>query len=63
MKYQAIIPFIPSMGTVSPINCDDKFYDTKEEQVLWQLNSMREHDGLSPFVHLPQGIKFVILEH
>lgn len=60
MKYTAIIPFIPDMGTVGNINnVYDKSTETKEEEVLWHLNKMREHDGLKPLKNLPQGVQFI----
>jgi len=48
-KYSAIVPFIPSMGSIDPITVSDKYGETKEQEVLWHLNKMREHDGQKPF--------------
>jgi|LakMenE18May11ns_1017448.scaffolds.fasta_scaffold8636737_2 hypothetical protein len=62
MKYRAIIPFIPSMGSVSPITCTDYPSESKEENLLWHLNKMREHDGLSPLKNLPKSVKWEIIE-
>lgn len=59
-KYTAHFPFIPSMGTVSPISgLSDKPSETKEEEALWHLNSARAHDGQGKLRHLPRGTKFV----
>lgn len=62
MKYKAIIPFIPDMGSISPINCSSSPMETKEENLLWDLNSMRDHDGLERWEELPKGIKYIPLD-
>jgi hypothetical protein len=62
MKYKAIIPFIDDMGSISPIFCQSSSMETKEENLLWDLNSMRRHDGLKELEKLPKGIKFVKIE-
>jgi len=59
MKYKAIIPFIDDMGSISPINCSSSPMETKEENLLWDLNKMREHDGQEPLTKLPKGVKFI----
>jgi hypothetical protein len=53
MRYKAIIPFIDDMGSISPINCSSSPMETKEEDLLWYLNSMRQHDGLKPLEKIP----------
>lgn len=58
MKYVAKIPFIEDMGTISPLVVSDSFGETKEENALWHINSMRKHDGLEPLEQLPYGVKF-----
>ena len=60
MKYTAKIPYIDDMGSVSPVcGVYDKPSESKEEEVLWYLNRMREHDGLKPLKHLPVGVVFI----
>lgn len=49
MRFRATLPFIDSLGTVSPINCTETSITTKEQDLLWHLNHMREHDGLRPW--------------
>jgi len=58
MKYIATIPFIPSMGSVSPIVCNHSPHESREENLLWDLNKMREHDGLRPMKSIPAGVKW-----
>lgn len=58
MNYRVEKSFIPSMGSISAFDVTETRYETKEEQALWQINSMRRHDGLEPFKRLPKGIKF-----
>jgi hypothetical protein len=62
MKYKAIIPFIPDMGSISPIICSSSPSETKEENLLWYLNSMREHDNLRARKSIPKGVKFIEIE-
>ena len=59
MKYKAIIPFIDDMGSISPISVSSSPMETKEENLLWDLNSMRDHDGLRPLEEIPRGVKFI----
>jgi hypothetical protein len=61
IKYKALFPFIPDMGSVSPIIVWDKTFETKEEEALWHLNGMREYDGLIPLDELPEGTTFQVL--
>lgn len=59
MKYYvAYIPFIPELGSVSPIVCSENSNWTKEEDVLSTLNNMRDHDGIPHRKSLPNGVKF-----
>ena len=63
MKYKAIIPFIDDMGTVPTFIVSNKISETKGQEALWHLNSMREHDGLKPMKKLPYGTKFEPIEY
>lgn len=47
------------MGSISDINVSDSPMETKEENLLRHLNSMRDHDGLEHLKKLPKGIKFI----
>lgn len=45
-KYHNI--YSDSLGSISPITCSDKAMESADEEFLWHINSMREHDGLPP---------------
>ena len=60
-KYRAIVPFIPDMGSVSPTICRDTFHESRKESLLWELNKMREHDGLRPLKRIPAGVKWELV--
>lgn len=57
-KYRMEATFIPDMGSVSAMYVQEMRYETKEEQALWQINSMRRHDGLPELDELPDAIRF-----
>jgi len=61
-KYICKVPFIPSMGSISPFTVNDSFGESKQEQALWQINSMRDHDGLRHLTKLPTGTTFTKTE-
>ena len=58
-KYKVSFPFAPDMGSISPMIVNDYPMETKEENALWHLNSMRDHDGLPHRKSLSKGTKFV----
>lgn len=58
MKFIAKTPFIDDMGTVPDFKVSDKPLETKEEELLWHINSMRLHDGLNKLKQLPVGVVF-----
>ena len=60
-KYKAIIPFIPSMGSVTPIICSHSAHESRNEALLWDLNHMRDHDGLRHLKNVPAGVKWEYL--
>lgn len=57
-KYRATVPFIDDMGSISPIIVSESDYESKQENLLWHINSMRDHDGLPHLDELPKGVKF-----
>lgn len=58
MKYKATIPFIPDMGSISPLIVSNYYGKTIRGDTLWHINSMRDHDGLPHLDKLPRGVKF-----
>jgi len=61
-RYRVEKCFIPSMGSISAFDVTETRYETKEEQALWQINSMRRHDGLKEYNALPNVVKFTRIE-
>jgi len=62
MKYQMEAFYHDSMGSIDAIIVHSTPMETKEEQALWQLNSMRRHDGLKEWRTLPKGVKFTRIQ-
>jgi hypothetical protein len=60
-KYNVIIGFIDDMGSVPNFTCQSSNSETVEENALWQLNSMRDHDGLPRLKELPYYAKFEVI--
>lgn len=58
MKFKVTFPFIDDMGTVQPMIATPSSQETKEQNALWHLNRMRDHDGLTPLTKLPAGTEF-----
>lgn len=58
-KYRVTAPFIPSMGSIAPFFVSSTMSgETKEEAALWEINSMRRHDGQQELDKLPRGFRF-----
>jgi hypothetical protein len=57
-KYRVTVPFIDDMGSVLPFIATSSPMETKEQNALWDLNSMREHDGLPKLSRMPAGTKY-----
>lgn len=60
--YICKVPFIDDMGSISPFRVHETRMETKEEQALRELNSMRDHDGQRHLTKLPRGIKYTRVE-
>lgn len=56
--YRVIVPFIDDMGSISPFIATSSYTETKEENALWHINRMRDHDGLRHLNKLPKDTKF-----
>jgi hypothetical protein len=61
MNYTTNRIFLDDMGTVDAINVQDNLHESKEEQWLWQVNRMRDHDGLRLLTRVPSKVKFTAL--
>lgn len=57
-KYKCTVPYINSMGSITPFVVSSSPMETKEENALWTINNMRDHDGLKHLDHLPKGTRF-----
>jgi hypothetical protein len=58
VKFRVTFPFIPDMGSVSPMVVRRTLMESERANALWHLNSMRDHDGLRHLTRLPAGCKF-----
>lgn len=58
--YQVKVPFQDDMGTISPFVATDSSVETKEQNALWTLNNMRDHDGLPHLDEVPDGTQFIL---
>lgn len=47
-RYKSNPLFIDDMGSVPSFTVSNKPMETKEEELIWHINKMREHDGLHP---------------
>lgn len=61
LKYNVVIKYIDDMGSVPDFICQGSSSETVEENALWQLNNMRDHDGLLRLKELPYGTKFKVI--
>ena len=57
-EFKSFSIFIDDMGTVPSFTVRDKYQETKEEEWLWHVNRMREHDGLAPLSEVPADVVF-----
>lgn len=62
IRYKVTFPFIPSMGSVSPIIVTHYPMSSARENALWDLNRMRDHDGLPHLTRLPAGTKLELIK-
>lgn len=57
-KYRCIVPIQDDMGSIDPFIVRQYPMTSKEEDALWHINNMRDHDGLRRLRRLPAGTKF-----
>jgi hypothetical protein len=61
-KYRVTVPFVDDMGSVMPFVASSSPMESKEQNALWTINSMRDHDGLPRLTRMPAGTKFERVE-
>lgn len=54
---KAIVPPTNNLGSCS-LYATSSICETFRENILWQYNKMREHDGLEPVKKMPAGTKY-----
>jgi len=57
-EYLVIFPFVDDMGQIPSVVVRNKPMESKEQEALWHINKMREHDSIVPLKNLPVGTKF-----
>ncbi len=54
---KAIVPPTRDQGSCAIIGTRS-IYETFKQNILWQYNKMREHDGFPPVRRMPCGTKY-----
>ncbi len=54
---KAIIPTTKDQGSCSLLGASS-LMETFKQNILWQYNKMREHDGLEPVKRMPSGTSY-----
>lgn len=57
-KFKVIVPFIDDMGSTSPFIVTETPRESKAQAALWNINSMRDHDGLPHLSRMPKGTEY-----
>ena len=60
--FKVVFPFVHDMGSLPSYTVSESSMETKEENALWHLNHMRDHDGLPHLIRLPKGTVFTKIE-
>ena len=61
-KFRVRVPFQHDMGSITPFVVRAYLTETPQEAALWEINSMRDHDGLARLDRLPRGVTFERIE-
>lgn len=61
-KYRVEKTYVNCMGSINSFVVSDSLVETKEENALWHLNTMRRHDGLTEWKHIPIKLTYTKLE-
>lgn len=54
---KAVIPPTKDVGSCSLLGISSSL-ETFRQNILWQYNKLREHDGLEPVGRMPAGTKY-----
>jgi len=54
---KAIVPPTKEQGSCCLLGTSS-FFETYKQNILWQYNKMREHDGLAPVKKMPCETKY-----
>lgn len=57
-KYRVTVPFIDDMGSIQPFIVKESSRETKAASALWDINRMRDHDGLPHLKRMPNGTRY-----
>lgn len=61
-KYRCIVPFQDDMGSIDPFIVTEYPMESKQQNALWHINSMRDHDGMRHLTKMPVGTKYERIE-
>ena len=62
-KYRVTVPFQDDMGSISPFVATSSHMETAQENALWEINSMRDHDGLPRLDKMPKGTQYELISY
>lgn len=57
-KFKVSVPFVDDMGSITPFIVSESNTETKAQAALWEINKMRDHDGLPHLSRMPNGTTY-----
>jgi hypothetical protein len=57
-KFKVTVPFVDDMGSIMPFIVTESNTETKAQAALWEINRMRDHDGLPHLSRMPAGTTY-----
>ncbi|WP_321935341.1 hypothetical protein [Paraburkholderia sp. J8-2] len=57
-KFRVTVPFVPDMGSIQSFVVSETMMQTKAQDALWNINKMRDHDGLPHLTRMPAGTRY-----
>lgn len=61
-RYTCTVPFQDDMGSIMPFVVSESPMESKQENALWHINNMRDHDSLPHLTRMPTGTKYERIE-